>query len=76
MAPNIALLCWKRLAYALYVEILGTSVCLMLMLKFITVLQLAARCFSATNVMGSGFDVFIGSSVFINDLLVFDTFNR
>ena len=33
-------------------------------------------CVSAANAIGSGFDIFIGSSVSINDLLVFDAFNR
>jgi hypothetical protein len=42
MAPNIALLCLKRLVYAFLVEILGSLFCLMLMLKLKTVLPLDA----------------------------------
>ena len=51
-----------------------TSVCLMSMLNVITVLTLDAP--QRQNAIGSGFDIFIGSSVCANNLMVFDTFSR
>ena len=71
MAPNIALLCWQPLAYAFHIDVLGTSVCLLLMLKVITVLPLDTP---QRQMPSAVVDIFIGISVWINNLLVFRYF--
>jgi hypothetical protein len=68
MALNIALL-----TYAFRNEILGASVCFNVDAKSYCP---SAGCASVENVIGSGFHKFIERSVSINDLLVFDTFNK
>ena len=74
MVPNITLLCWKRLTYAFRIKILGTSVFLNVGAK--SYKCPSARRSSAGNAIGSGFDTFIGSTVSINDFLVFVTCRR
>ena len=69
MALNIALL-----TYAFRIEILGTSVCFNVDAKSYNCPS--AGCASVENVIGSGFDKFTGRSVSINNMLVFDTFNK